>query len=83
MADKIWRKSMTATTWLTIGDVQDRTTLPHGEIMGLVASADFPSPVEQPDGTPAWRASDIDEWIEARPRVKRHRQSPSTRTTAQ
>ncbi|MBL8564319.1 MAG: AlpA family phage regulatory protein [Hyphomicrobiaceae bacterium] len=61
---------MTATTWLTIDDVKDRTTLPHGEIMGLVASGDFPSPVEQPDGTHAWRESDIDEWIEARPRVE-------------
>ena len=61
---------MTATTWLTIDDVKDRTTLPHREIMGLVASDEFPQPEQQANGTPAWRGHDIEAWIEARPRVQ-------------
>lgn len=60
---------MTATSWLTLDDVKDRTTLPRTEIMCFVENGDFPSPVEQPDGTHAWRESDIDKWIESRPRV--------------
>ncbi len=62
---------MTATTWLTLDDVKDCTTLPHREINRLVASGEFPEPVKQPDGTLAWRESDIDKWIERRPRVTR------------
>lgn len=60
---------MTATPWLTLDDVKDRTTLPHRVIMGLVANDDFPQPVQQRDGTPAWRELDIDEWIALRPRA--------------
>lgn len=69
---------MTATSWLTLDDVKDRTTLPHLEIEHLVASGEFPLPVVQANGTRLWRETEIDEWIEARPRVERHRQVPST-----
>lgn len=61
---------MTATMWLTLDDVKDRTTLPHHEIMTFVARGEFPPPVEQADGALAWRESEIEAWIEARPRVQ-------------
>lgn len=59
---------MTATVWLTVDDVTDRTTLLEPEIKKLIAAGKFPSPVQGEDGARAWREADIDEWISARPR---------------
>lgn len=59
---------MTATVWLTVDEVTDRTTLQEPEIKKLIAAGEFPSPVQGEDGARVWRESDIDEWISARPR---------------
>lgn len=71
---------MTATSWLTLDDLKDRTTLPQSEIERFIASGHFPEPVKQPDGTLAWRESEIEAWIVARPRVQRQGIPPSNRT---
>lgn len=60
---------MTATVWLSIDDVTDRTTLLEPDIKKLVVAGDFPPPVKKSDGTSVWREIDIDEWIALRPRV--------------
>jgi prophage regulatory protein len=53
--------------WLTIDDVKARTTLPRTEINRLAATGDFPKAIEIAPGQLAWRESDIDAWIDARP----------------
>lgn len=60
---------MIAIVWLTLDDVTDRTTLSRPEIERLVASGEFPSPVQGEDGACVWRDGDIDQWIDGRPRV--------------
>lgn len=60
---------MTATVWLTVDDVTDRTTLLEPEIKKLVAAGEFPQPVQGESGARVWREPDIDEWIAARPRA--------------
>lgn len=59
---------MTAIVWLTVDEVTDRTTLPALQIKKLVAAGEFPSPVQGEDGARLWRETDIDAWIDARPR---------------
>ncbi len=67
---------MTAIVWLTLDDVKDRTTLPRSEIKRLVASREFPSPIERTDGSHVWREADIDQWIECRPRATEWKRGP-------
>lgn len=59
---------MTATVWLTVDDVTDRTTLLKSEIKKLVAAGAFPAPVSGEGGANVWRETDIEKWIAARPR---------------
>lgn len=63
------RDPVTATVWLTVDEVTDRTTLLEPEIKKLIAAGEFPSPLQGEDGARVWRETDIDEWIESRPRA--------------
>jgi predicted DNA-binding transcriptional regulator AlpA len=62
---------VTATVWLTVDEVMDRTTLLEPDINRLVVAGDFPPPVKKSDGTFVWREIEINEWIETRPRATR------------
>jgi prophage regulatory protein len=56
---------------LRLPELRARIGLGRSTIYRLVAAKQFPAPVKLSPQTIAWKASDVDAWIAARPRSGR------------
>ena len=57
------------TTFLTATDVCHRTTLSRPELHLSISDGTFPKPLVSPTGQLLWCDSEINHWIESRPRM--------------
>ncbi|PLC40305.1 dipicolinate synthase [Ralstonia pickettii] len=56
---------------LRLGDVLLRVGLSRSTIYRLISTGEFPSPVRLGPRSVAWRAEEVDEWVNRRPSAKR------------
>lgn len=55
---------------LRLGDVLLRVGLSRSSVYRLVATGEFPSPVRLGARSVAWRAEEVDQWVDRRPSAK-------------
>ena len=53
---------------LKVGEVAEFVGISKAQIWALSAAGDFPSPIKLSPRATRWRAGEVAEWIESRPR---------------